>query len=208
MSQVGYGPVMGRFNVVIEMNSYAIVGIRVMRYVGWGVYGWAVRPLDTRPGRRAGRDHSEAQCRYDVLMVTDDEDPSPTWLSAGKVRSAIGLSREQLGRLTADLELAVGPRPNYPRYDGGQLGLLLAALHLRRLGVPLATVVSPGVRKYRLHIMSGVGYLAWSPTAQSWDVSLLPDPEEIARYLVEASCAAVLDLRENLRRAGELLTPG
>lgn len=123
-----------------------------------------------------------------------------TSVPASLLRGALALTPHQLGDLTRRLNLDVGDRPNYPRYDRDGVRLLVAVQAQRELLIPLddacATVLTYGDL---LH--TGRGWIVLYPTGQQWAAVAVASAEALASLLTLTARAAVLDVEAFRHRA-------
>lgn len=126
--------------------------------------------------------------------------PGQTSVPASRVRDALALTPHQLGDLTRRLNLDIGDRPNYPRYERDGVRLLVAVQAQRELLIPLddacATVLTYGDL---LH--TGRGWIVLYPTGQQWAAVAVASAEALASLLTLTARAAVLDLEAFRHRA-------
>jgi len=130
-----------------------------------------------------GRDSSSAPAGRSVDTLT-----------AAAVRSGLGLTAHQLGELTSAMDLDIGPRPNYPRYDFAAVHLLVVVKLLRDTRVPLEPALNATV-SYQAPIHRGEGWLLCAPSPRGWLSSLLLAAGDLTGWLyTSGGCGVVVDL--------------
>lgn len=133
--------------------------------------------------------------------------PGTDGMSAAAVRAALELSVDQLGDLTVQLDLQVGPRRNYPVYGPGELRQLAAVCRLRQVRAPLSDVAVRAVRDYAPAVRAGSGWLVAVPgTGESWVCAHLLSPADLVGQIGLAGAGLLLDLAHTAAAADRLYT--
>jgi hypothetical protein len=114
-------------------------------------------------------------------------------MAASDVRRALQVTPHQLGELTSRLRLAVGNRPNYPRYGRREVHLLTAVLALRDLRVPLDEGCA-AVTDFDDYIVAHQGWMVLYPTTDRWVAVAAKALGTVASLLTLTGRATVLDL--------------
>lgn len=124
-------------------------------------------------------------------------------VSAGTVRRGLRLTPHQLGEYTRNLGLAVGDRPNYPRYGLDEAHSLVAVQALRELQIPVDDACRI-VQTLHSTFVGSRGWLVLYPDPLCWVAVPATAVDQLTSLLALTGRAAVIDLetlRERSRNA-------